>query len=246
MKENPDSSSSLTTGQPWRKFFTRNDSQFASINPRRRLDTLIILLAGFAVVALGYMACAPGNRLQSTAASLQREPVYNGRPLSEWVADLQDHAKQQDAVVVLAQMGPRAKMAVPSLIEILKHQDGSVRSSAASVLGRMGGDAQTAVPSLVDALKDSNRDVRLNAAIALQWISSGVKRTAVAALIDVLQDRDPSLRGKAALALGDTGPDGAQAVPALRKALKDGNERVRSAAAGALKRIESESTRSGA
>ena len=238
--------SDSSTGKAWRSLASSKTHEAPVPDERKRLDALVILMVCFAVLAMSYMACAPGNRTQSLFSGLQREPVHNGRPLSAWVADLNDPAKQADAIVVLAQMGPRARLAVPALIEDLKSSDKSVRSSAASVLSRIGTDARTAVPALVDALKDSNQDVRLNAAIALHWISSDVKRTAVTALLEVLKDSDPVLRGKAASALGDSGPEAKQAVPGLRKALKDHNEKVREAAAGALKRIEPDGTGSGA
>lgn len=208
---------------------------------QKNLSSLVILAVCFVVVGIFYIACAPGARTEKTVAGSQSEPYFKGKSLSTWTAELKNPATQQDATMALAQMGPKARLAVPALLEALKSPDKNVRSSAAFVLGRIGTEAKSAVPDLIDALKDSNQDVRLAAAIALQWIGSEVKRTAVNALVGVLKEQDADLRGRAASALADSGPEARYALPALKKALKDPDERVRQAAASALKRIEPES-----
>jgi HEAT repeat protein len=56
-------------------------------------------------------------------------------------------------------------------------------------------------------------------------------------LIGALSDSEPKFRAGAANALGVLGPAAKAAVPALKKALKDEDEKVRQSAAVALKAI---------
>ena len=60
---------------------------------------------------------------------------------------------------------------------------------------------------------------------------------AVPALAGVFTDKDPKVRREAAMSLAKSGPAAKSAVPALKKALKDGNREVRDAANIALRRI---------
>jgi HEAT repeat protein len=70
----------------------------------------------------------------------------------------------------LASHGPKAKGAVPELIDLLKHAQANVRLQAANTLGAIGPDAREAVPALEEATDDANPTVRSAARQALNRI----------------------------------------------------------------------------
>src|SRR5262249_39590605 len=98
-----------------------------------------------------------------------------------------------------------------------------------------GVDFKDLIPALLDALKDNDADVRQSAASAL----ASIGRPAIDPLVDVLRDKDQNkeLRANAAYVLGQMGPHGQEALPALTKALKDDDKDVRRRVAFAIQRI---------
>ena len=92
----------------------------------------------------------------------------------------------------LAQIGPKAKAAVPALAQALKDEDEWVRANAAEALGRIGPEAKAAVPALIQALKNEDvLRVRWGAAEALGQIGPAAKQ-AVPALAQALKDIEDS------------------------------------------------------
>ena len=81
-----------------------------------------------------------------------------------------DDVKRIHAGLLLGRMGPEAREAVPSLLELL--QDASVRNRklAAWTLGSIGRGAVEAVPALLVAVQDTNEEVRKMAREALEQI----------------------------------------------------------------------------
>ena len=67
-----------------------------------------------------------------------KEPVADGRTLSEWVADLKAVAPQtrNAAAYEISGMGPAAAPAVPALIEALDDPEASVRFPVTVALAR--------------------------------------------------------------------------------------------------------------
>lgn len=116
-------------------------------------------------------------------------------------------------------------------------EDGEPRARkyACFALGELDTDAATVIDALVRCCRDEDPAVRLNAVEAL-----GLKRgtdAAALALADALFDDDDEVRFNAALALARLGPAAAPAVPALKKALTDGNRYTVGYAVEALDRI---------
>jgi HEAT repeat protein len=160
-------------------------------------------------------------------------------------------ALRDDEVVVrraaargLWQAGAAAKEAqgVTALTESLSDQDDFVRAYAARALARIGPDAEAAVPRLLQSLRnDEDRDVRKLAAKTLGLIGpkaiGPLLPDVVEALSAALKGDPPGLREYAARSLGQLG--GVQAVPALRQAVQDRDDRVRASAVEALKLLES-------
>jgi len=105
---------------------------------------------------------------------------------------------RESAAEALGEIGPDAKEAIPTLIDLLQDREAYVRKSAANALGEIGPHAKEAVPALIIALGDEDSWVRVYAAEALGKI--GVKE-AVPALIGALEDEDKYVRGKAVTAL---------------------------------------------
>jgi HEAT repeat protein len=114
-------------------------------------------------------------------------------------------------------LGPAAKPAVPTLVELLKHDDLRVRSTAAPCLGAIGPSAEGSVPALTRRMSEA-----LNRASVSQEAAVVV--------------------GDAATALGIMGPSAKQAIPLLCKATNNWvwvNARV--AATVALIRVSGDS-----
>lgn len=101
--------------------------------------------------------------------SAAREPSFQDRPLSAWVADLKGLAPytRNQAAYAIGGMGVAAKSAIPALIEALKDPEAVVRFPACIALREMGPAAIEAVPALREALEDRNDDVAAMARRAL-------------------------------------------------------------------------------
>lgn len=125
--------------------------------------------------------------------------------------------------------------AVPTLLELAVGAQPRGRKYACFALGEVDSDDQAVIDVLIGRCADEDPAVRLNAVEAL-----GLKRgteAAALALADALDDDDDEVRFNAALALARLGPAAAPAVPALRRALTDGNRYAMGYAVEALERI---------
>jgi HEAT repeat protein len=125
----------------------------------------------------------------------------------------------------------------------LKDADRNVRVRAVTALGDLAGEVRRVLPALRAALAeaafhDGDEGVRAEAVRAL--LRAGPQpATEVAALVDALHGAIDVVRFHAATALGDYGPDGRPAVPALIHAsLWDEEPAVRLGAAMALWKID--------
>src|SRR5919201_6432784 len=79
-----------------------------------------------------------------------KEPISNGKTLSQWIAELKAPAPQprNAAAYEIAGMGPEAVRAVPALIEALDDPSPAVRFPVTVALGEIGPGAKAAVPRL--------------------------------------------------------------------------------------------------
>ena len=103
------------------------------------------------------------------------EPVYNGRPLSYWKQQLKSNEMiaRYRAAGVLREVGPKARIAVPELIDCLHDEEVHVVVVSAHALGSIGPDAREAIPDLEKLMNDRNPDVREAVEHALKKIKSG-------------------------------------------------------------------------
>lgn len=161
--------------------------------------------------------------------------------------DVQDVDLQETAICTLALMGSGAADAVGPLTTAFQTHDELSRCTIADALGCIGSPAKAAVPALKSALKSPSANLRLATCMALWEIDRQVDGV-VPTLIDLLESRKPQPKTKpsdvafsvlshaelAARLLGIIGPEAKSAVPALIKALKNGDRRLRGAAAETL------------
>lgn len=194
-------------------------------------ETIKLSLSGQVV---GEVVGKPG------AAEHDKQPIYKGKALTDWVKALDQPGKEArvEALKALGEIGPAAA-AVPRVSDILKDrkQDQSVRMQAAFALAKIGTPKVVAAP-LITALKDEDAYVRQAAATSLGGLR-GEAGVVVPALVAALDDEVSPVRLTAAGALGSLGPKAAAAVPGLRRVLKkDRQGEVRVTAATALWQID--------
>ena len=120
----------------------------------------------------------------------------------------------------LAGIGPDARDAVPTLIQIVT-DDADARNPAIQALAAIGPDAAAAVPALAKALADGEKHVQYWALRALRQIGPEA-RAAKAAVLTAMQTDDQERRWAAVAALLAMGEvdDG---LPVVRTALEDDN-----------------------
>jgi hypothetical protein len=218
---------------------------------------------GSAAVSQIFPPYAPVDKNSSS----KEEPSYRGLSVTDWIATLKNPygGIRADAAASLGAMGPKAKNAVPALVEALKDERAEVRVEASralaaigeaalqpltkalgdkdrqtrmgAALGHMGPNAKSATPALMDALEDPDIPVRCHAAQAL-WRVSGKANLSVPVLAEALTHTKAAVRKSAATALALIGPEAWRAVPALGKALNDDDPAVRARAADALRKID--------
>ena len=89
-----------------------------------------------------------------------KEPVADGRTLSQWVEDLKAIAPQtrNAAASEISGLGPAAAPAVPALIEALDDPEASVRFPVTVALGEIGPAAKAAVPKLKKMMDEEIND----------------------------------------------------------------------------------------
>jgi HEAT repeat protein len=167
----------------------------------------------------------------------QKEPEYNGKPLSHWLAWLKDKDSFEhrlEATSALITMRSADKQTIAALIDALDDEQDFVSSSVARILGQLGPQAKAAISRLEDILKGENVNRRISAAHALWDIAR--QRSSLQVLTEILKSKDdiPPTRSMAAHALGEIGPPAKDSVPSLKEALMDESESLRLAAAWAL------------
>jgi len=87
--------------------------------------------------------------------------ILDSSDLDEWSASnlsAQCGSDQRlQAALLLARLGPEARVAVPALMRALEDKDSFIRDAAASALGRIGPAAREAAPDLIALLQKQNR-----------------------------------------------------------------------------------------
>ena len=117
-----------------------------------------------------------------------------------------------DASWMLVRMGPKARPAVPALVQGLKDRRQVVRAMSAMALGKIGGpDVRAVLPTLIASLNDTNQAVEFQIVEAVAQYGAEAK-AAVPKIVELLWK---SFHPDLAISLGRIGPDAAVAIPAL-------------------------------
>jgi HEAT repeats len=139
--------------------------------------------------------------------------VYRGRPLSYYIAQLQNSSPEDRASVLRAigNFGLDGATAVALLADALSDESPDVRGAAAGALAEVGPPAASRVPGLAKLLADSAPRVRSVAAVALKNMGTA-SAPALPQLVAALDDPVDYVRAAAADALGAIGPSARAAV----------------------------------
>ena len=118
-------------------------------------------------------ARAAGTASAQAGASGGKEPDSRGRPLSEWIEELNAAAPatRNAAAYEIASLGPAAEAAVPALIEALDDPHPAVRFPVTVALGEIGPGAAAAVPRLQQMMfEEVNDEIAAGARRAIRRI----------------------------------------------------------------------------
>jgi HEAT repeat protein len=130
-------------------------------------------------LAAAVLFLAPSAWAQGAASA--KEPVSDGRTLSEWVAELEGGAAPQTrnaAAYEISGMGPAAAPAVPALIKALDDPEATVRFPVLVALGEIGPAAKAAVPKLKQMMDEEiNDEIAAAAKRALRRIQPEAVKT---------------------------------------------------------------------
>jgi HEAT repeat protein len=160
----------------------------------------------------------------SSAVSIAPDDPAVVRGLIDAFHDAKYPEGQDAAALGFDQLGPKAKAALPVLVETVKSSDAPVllRRRAATALGSMEREARPAVPALAALLRDAQQPPELRATIARSLGALGATaKPAIPVFRDLLHDPNvsPDLANDLVEGLGNIGPD---AVSVLAGIVQDG------------------------
>lgn len=231
--------------------------------------TAILPGRGLALGERGPFPVARADSVDQTTSQKETSPAQ--KPFKDLINDLKskDYETRKKAAQSLGELGPKAKEAVPALLEAMgnnnfqdpysalssslwkidrasyvgilkdKANGGLTRGSAVLGLLAIGPEAKEVAPIILDAASDTKDPIHAHALWALGYI--GVDpAVAVPVLVDGLREGGQYSRVMAAQGLFALGPKAKKALPALEKALVDSDQRVRVEAAAAMWKVKQE------
>lgn len=134
----------------------------------------------------------------SGSATLPALPAY------EHVIRTSNEENCADALMIVADIGPTAQSALPTVRKALKFSDRNVRRAAAFCVLSVVGEDDEAIAVMSELLRNGNSDNRRDVASDL-WVVGIPARGCVSALVEATQDADHEVRRQAAKALGRIG-----------------------------------------
>lgn len=156
--------------------------------------------------------------LASSLAARTAEPSVAGRPLNQWIADLEakDTLIREEALEILPEFGSEAKPAIPRIAALYQSGSPAVRFRAAIALWRIDGRTEPAMAVLTEALKSDGRSKRLQAVELLMQLGRPAAELAPPVLELMRGEPDYSIQSQVQMMLAQFG---AEAVPAVRDVL---------------------------
>ena len=156
---------------------------------------------------------------------------------AETIAKLIDNLKKKDdpvarlqAAMEIAEFGPAAKDAVPSLVDLLQNGDEDLKLNAALALGKIG---KAAVAPVTEILAAKDEDSRFYALWALGWIGPDAV-AAAPQIIKLSTTRTPAVLPQGRLRRRPHRAEPATTIPILIKAFQDKDHDVQTAAGEAV------------
>ena len=149
---------------------------------------------------------------------------------------------QWQAVRAMREMGDEAVPAIPTLLDALRNAQPEFREYLCEALSDFERIPPRTIPALVNLLDMESQDVR---DLVLRAVTmDGVDKTKAAKLLaSLLCSGPPHVRAQAAFILGAMETRSRTAIAALKTASSDGDTAVASAAADALKRVQTSQPR---
>ena len=147
-----------------------------------------------------------------------------------------------EAIRAIAQYGSAAESAIPKLVELMKNDDPAVRFQAVRALSKIGAAAIPQVPAFIQMMasdvSDKVREIAAEAIGALGPAAAAKYPEAIPALAKALKDQAWNVRRDAVRSLGQLGPAAKPVLAEVKALEKDDNDRVKKAAAVAVRQIE--------
>jgi hypothetical protein len=188
-----------------------------AMKARRR--SLLIALSVFLLLAAVWFGWSP------------REPVYEGRALSEWLDDLyidfsgaSPNPSEDDRACAKNAIREMGEDAIPMMVKMLKPES-RFESWAKALVAKQ---------SLVKFNFDSKDERRYCAAIGFEALGPRAK-SAIPELVNYAEDANPRVRQPALHALGLIGAEAEVVVPVLQKALGDPVASIQGTSAAVLR-----------
>jgi len=151
------------------------------------------------------------------------EPAYQGKPLSLWMDQYQEHLlARSDPEKVLKRDQARTAMreigtnALPALLAMVGKSDSPWKTRALALVRKQ---------SVIKLRLYSDDHFHARSSYGFSALGATAK-PAVPALIELLQDKNPRVRACAALSLGLIGPEAESAIPALLPLLDERNQGI--------------------
>jgi RNA polymerase sigma factor (sigma-70 family) len=152
--------------------------------------------------------------IKAKAAPVQ-EVLYQGKPASFWIRQLQDRAPKfrTEALIALGGIGEVDRSVIPIVVETMKERtDDAVRQQALTATLQIGNEA---IPTVIAALKGCKSYAERYWLLRAIMSFKGAAKDAVPVLIPLLKAPDQQQRVDVTEALGAIGPDASAAVPYL-------------------------------
>jgi HEAT repeat protein len=128
------------------------------------------------------------------------------------------------ALVVLRELGPKARDALPAVKKALKDSDARIRQAAVEAVGKISAGEEGLITVLAPSLIDGDDNVQMAAVGALQAVDSDWKnrpqaKAALALVLGNLSNSDPKRRASTLRVLEQVGP-AEGVIPALEELVK--------------------------